>query len=328
MTRSLNPLMARSSRPSGKATSERAQPGHKSAAKSVTRSLGLGQPAKVGQNTQAGRRKRQFARTMRRFEAAVARLPKPAARPKAQVKEATPRQWLPRLSVSLVVGVLLLMLVVGAAVYIHVDERWYVYRENVQITGLTYLEAEAIYAASEIESWHILWLRPATIRQRLLMMPFVQDATVRIALPGQVSLHIVEAEPVALWQTNEGPLWIMPDGRARPVSDERFSELPNLIDPQRSAQDVTHPDELFLHPAVLQSAQALWQRLPDLEQLRFNAEIGLNFNLPGTQVWVYWGDGNNFATKLANLEAAQQLITTGEAFPSRIDLRFDRPYLN
>ena len=326
MTRSVNPLVARITRRPSKAASERSNPGRKPTIKSATRSLGLGQSAPASQSTQAGRRKRQFARTMRRFEAAVARLPKRSTRPKTAA--AAPVLRMPRWSPGMVIGLLLLSLLVGAAVYIHMDERWYVYREQVQIAGLTYLEEEAIYAASEIESWHILWLRPATVRQRLLNVPFVQEASVRIALPGRVTLHIVEAEPVAIWQTNEGPLWIMPDGRARPVSDERFAELPNLIDPQRAAQDVTHPDELYLNPAVLQSAQALWQQLPQLEQLRFNHEFGLNFNLPGTQVWVYWGDGSNFATKLTNLNAAEQLMATNAAFPSRIDLRFERPYLN
>jgi cell division protein FtsQ len=78
---------------------------------------------------------------------------------------------------------------------------------------------------------------------------------------------------------------------------------------------------------VLQSALTLLEKFPELTQLRFNRDYGLNFNLPGAATWVYWGDGEKMETKFANLMAVQKLIAAGKENPQLIDVRFDRPYI-
>lgn len=270
------------------------------------------------------RRKRQVARTMRRFEAAVARLPKPSLRRQsAPAARRTPTTW----PVRTIVVLALLLAVAVAIGYLHNDERWFVYRETVQINGLTYLNAEEIYAASGVDSWHALWLRAPVIRDRLRALPFVEDAHVSITLPNEVRLAIVEAEPVALWVTNEQTYWLMPDGTALPMADERFDQLPPLIDPQGDARRVGDAGRLALNPSVLGAARSLWERMPEIGQLRFNHNYGLNFQLPGTLTWVYWGDGSNLESKFAHLAAVQKLIAAGETRPQIIDLRYERPYV-
>jgi cell division septal protein FtsQ len=268
--------------------------------------------------------RRRLTRVKRRFEATFAALPKSLP--------ALPTGWsLPHLagsgwqaskliSLALVVGVSFLL------VQVHTDERWFVYRENVQLHNLTYLDAEELYQAAGVEGWSIFWLRADTIRQRLLGLPYVAEATVNIRLPNQVEIAIQEQEPVALWVTEAEQRWLMPSGAALPIRDQRGSDLPQIIDPHGEAQTVQQT-VLAMDPSILQSALTLLSKFPDLTQLRFTRDYGLNFNLPGASAWVYWGDGDKMETKFANLMAVQKLIAAGKENPQLIDVRFDRPYI-
>jgi cell division septal protein FtsQ len=227
---------------------------------------------------------------------------------------------------SKLISLALLLCVVAAVVYIQSDLRWFVYREEVRIEGATYLDVDALYEAAEVDSWNIFWIRPQEVEARLAAAPYIESATVTISLPNQVHIQVQEEQPVALWVTAEATLWLMPDGTALPVHNEHFNHLPQLVDPLREAQDVTQGSQAAVAPALLSSALLLLQKAPDITQLRFNRDYGLNFNLPGTLTWVYWGDGQNMDRKLANLAAVEDLIRSGEAMPQVIDVRFDRPY--
>jgi cell division septal protein FtsQ len=272
------------------------------------------------------RRKRRLARTMRRFESAIDRLPHPPLRRRSNT--AQPARLLPGWLAWLTLLATVLFVLAGALVYLMTDPSWFVYRENVQIRGLSYLDADEIYAASGVDSWHGLWLRPQTIRNRLLQQPFVQGATVAVTWPNQVAITIEEQQPVALWVTNAATLWLMPNGEALAVQNDQHNNLPQIIDPQGEAQAVTNPSRPAVDKLLLDSALSLWANVPEMSQLRYNRDYGLNFNLPGSLTWVYWGNGEEIERKFTNLTAVRQLIESGEAKPQIIDLRFERPYFH
>jgi len=276
-------------------------------------------------NRATARRKRQFTRTLRRFESAFAWLPQANAATR-QVVSKRPFAGL-TLRAGWIIGTLVVAAIVAGVAFLQSDLRWFVYRDSVQIRGLTFLNADEIYTASAVDSWNVFWLRASAVRERVIALPHVKDASVAIQLPNRVVITVQEEAPVALWMTNPTTYWIMPDGVAMPVTDERFATLPQLVDPQRDAQSVLKPDQPAVDPAVLAAALQLLQKMPEITQLRFNGEYGLNFNLPGGSAWVYWGDGSKVETKLANLAAAQQLIAGGEADPQLIDVRFERAYI-
>jgi cell division protein FtsQ len=261
---------------------------------------------------------------MRRFESAIGRLP--GLKTQNRRNDARGLPGGPGGIGRALLGLALLLGLVAGFAYLHADDRWFVYREDVEIGGLTYLDADAIYAASGVDNWHRLWLRSAVIRQRLLDQPFVADASVSLSWPNHVTIQIVEQEPVALWVTSEATWWLMPNGEALPVHDDRFNHLPQIIDPQREARAVFSANRPAIMPHVLTGALALWANLPGIEQLRFNHDYGLNFSLPGLLTWVYWGDGQESERKFAQLAAVQQMIERGEARPQIIDLRFERAY--
>ncbi len=229
---------------------------------------------------------------------------------------------------SKVLSLWLLGCAIGGVVWVHTDNRWFIYRENVQFNNLHYLDANQLYEASGLDSWNIFWLQPASIRQHLLALPYVADAQVQASLLGGVAVTIQEAQPVALWLTNQGTLWLMADGTALPALDKNRENILKIVDNTQEAKTLDTRKGLAIDQNVLKSALLIKQQLPEIAQLSFNKDYGLNFHLPSSSAWVYWGDGISAETKFANLIAIQTLIQTGKQQPQVIDVRFERPYMH
>lgn len=279
-------------------------------------------------SNQPARRKRQMTKQMRRYSAVFAALP-------ASVKgwqqgwhmPTLPRLGITRWCASKLLSLLLVASVGSALYWMHTDDRWFIYREDVQFNGLHYLDAEELYRVSDVENWNIFWLQPQTVREQLLALPYVAGATVQTGLFTGVTATIQEEQPVALWVTDAGTLWLLGDGTALTAPAKNQDDVLQIIDNAQAAKALSGQDQLAIDPNVLKSALALKQQLPEVDQLRFNKDYGLNFYLPGSDAWVYWGDGYKMETKFTNLAAIQTLIQTGEEQPDIIDIRYDRPYI-
>lgn len=225
-------------------------------------------------------------------------------------------------------AVVVLMVISSVVAWVSLDERWYVYREDVHFNGLNYLDAETLWGLGAIDGWQIFWLNGEKIRQRMLQNPYVADVEVRISpLKTKVTVDVTEVRPVALWTTDVGTRWLRDDGRALvPIG----ATPPGLMQILDGPADATLPGAEkgeAIDPAVLRSAQALANRLPGVAPLRYNSLVGLNFRLPNSAYWVYWGDDDEIEKKLENLAAAETLLNSGRAQGAVIDVRFDRPYI-
>jgi cell division protein FtsQ len=226
------------------------------------------------------------------------------------------------------IAVAVLVAISSVAAWVSLDERWYVYREDVHFNGLSYLDAEALWEMSAVDGWQIFWIDGAEIRQRLLQNPYVADAKVRISpLTTKVTVDVTEVRPVALWTTDAGTRWLRDDGRALEPIGETPPGLMQILDPPADATLPGADKGTVIDPAVLRSAQALANRLPGVAPLRYNSLVGLNFRLPNAAYWVYWGDDDDIEKKLENLAAAETLLNSGRAQGAVIDVRFDRPYI-
>jgi hypothetical protein len=294
------------------------------------------------------RRKRQRARQMRRLEAVLpTRLALPSiARPKLPegiISTQGARDSLRHVAGSgwhwskFISGLLLIGALAGIT-WLHWDARWFVSDESIAFRDLGYLErADLDPSVAELTDWSIFWLKPAEIRQAIVDHPYVADAAVEIRLPNQVEISITEAEPTALWVTQEGTLWLLENGaalamRIKPgmtpesaMVDATGRTLPQIIDITRDAQA---PGRSAIDVDVLNSALALLETFPNLREIRYNSGAGLNFALPDGKTYVYWGDGLDTQTKLENLAAGQALLRSGEAVGNVIDVRYvDRPFI-
>lgn len=223
---------------------------------------------------------------------------------------------------------LLLLLLSGAAIgWIHQDDRFFVYREDVQFFNLRYLTVEELYPLADVETWNSFWLRPEDVQESLMANPFIESVEVEVGFPATVRIWVQEKEPVALWMTDDAIYWLLPDGTATDVRDPNRTDLFQLFDGAKEAQAARYDRKLAVDPNVLASAQKLLTQFPALHQMRYNKGVGLNFSLPNGQTWIYWGDGTEMEKKLTKLAAALQVSAREGATAQLIDLRFpDQAY--
>ncbi|MEZ4729207.1 MAG: FtsQ-type POTRA domain-containing protein [Caldilineaceae bacterium] len=271
------------------------------------------------------RRRRQAVRQLRQVEATMKRVQLPQL---DNIRLSLPTglrlsHWQP----SKIASLLLLVGVVALFTWIHSDAQWFVYRENVTFEQLTYADADELYQQIGIDSWNIFWLSSSAIRERLVALPTVADAQVTVQLPNQVTVTIQEEQPVALWVTQEGNWWLLPDGTALPEPEQFQATLLQIIDPQQEAKAWGDATGAKVDAHVLQSALKLSNYLPEVSQIYFNQGYGLNFHLPGSNSWIYWGDGLEMEKKYRNVAAVQSYLRTADSQPQIIDVRFEKPVL-
>lgn len=268
------------------------------------------------------RRRRQAVRQFRQVEATLARvhLPKLNSRHFHWPMGLAMSHW----KLSKLISLLLFVGVIGLLSWVHSDEQWFVYPENVTFNQLTYVKADELYEQSAIDSWNIFWLSPSAIRERLLALPTVADAQVRLQLPNRVVVDIEEEQPVALWVTQDGNFWLLPDGTALPEGEQTQTDLLQIIDPLREAKAWGDLTAAHIDTDILQSALALTTYLPAVNQIYFNQGYGLNFHLPDSSTWVYWGDGLNMERKYTNIAAIQRHLRTEGTQPNIVDVRFEK----
>ncbi len=232
---------------------------------------------------------------------------------------------------------LLLAVALAGLYWVFTDPSYYVSADTVAFKNLGYLDRDELTPLTELEDWSIFWLKPDEIRERVLAHPYVTDAQVSVGLPARVTIAVEQARPIALWVTRDATLWLLDDGSALAMRtepgqapeaaalDAAGRPLPQIVDVNREAQV---PGRSAMDPGVLHSALTLLEQFPGLKSVRYNEGFGLNFGLPGSDQWVYWGDGYDLDQKLKNLAAGQQLIASGEASGQIIDVRYlDRPFI-
>ena len=274
---------------------------------------------------QQARRRRQTARRVRNFESMVSRVQGTSAViPDIGLSSLwRSTNWHPSRFLSL----FLLLAAIGTIGWVHYDLQWYVYREHVTFHNLTYHDEDALYSIIDVDGWNIFWLTAGGIRKQLVALPTITDARVQISPPHSVIIVVEETEPIALWATREGDFWLLPDGTALPRIDERYDALPKIIDHLREASARSDPQRQRMEQDILTSALALLAQVPMIDNLYFNAGYGLNFHLPGSNTWVYWGDGKNATRKYENLVAIQQALRTEQRSVDVVDIRFGNPVI-
>jgi len=103
--------------------------------------------------------------------------------------------------------------------------------EKINITGLKRMDTMTVYKqALDQKSRAMPLVDLAAVRARLLQYPWVEDARVSRRLPDTLSIHIIEREPAAIWQSHGQLMLIDTHGALlEPVSREAMPDLPLLI---------------------------------------------------------------------------------------------------
>lgn len=272
------------------------------------------------------RRRRAVRQSVRRFSSLLPgfEAPRIAAPDLGLDRLSLPRLGFSGLHWSKALSLLLVAGVVTALAWLHTDAQWFVYRHGTSISGRHLLSADDIYTTAGVENWNVLWLRRDEIRRRLLAEPWVADAEVSVELPAHVEIAVRERPAVAVWATGKGEYWVAATGALHPVTAElaaEAAEKPRLVDPLAQAGLETGNGELSVDVRAVAGALALIQRMPGLAEVRYSTEVGLNFSLPESGLWVYWGDGGRMDEKMDGVALGRKLVQSGEAAGAVLDVR-------
>ncbi|AWN37851.1 cell division protein FtsQ/DivIB [Methylobacterium radiodurans] len=103
--------------------------------------------------------------------------------------------------------------------------------ERVTISGISRMYEREVLAAAGID-WRssLPFLDVAEVREKLLRVPLIAQASVRKIYPNEVVINQVEREPAALWQKNGEVSVIAADGTViDTMRDDRYASLPLVV---------------------------------------------------------------------------------------------------
>ena len=229
---------------------------------------------------------------------------------------------------SKLLSLALLAATVAALIWMQSDPRWYVDRSNVTIEGTQRIRPTEVLALADVDGWNLFWLRADDVTQRILEHPWLSGAKVSVGIPRGLDIAVEEDPAIAVWVTNLGEYWVSAQGAALPVTDAPPMDMPRLVDQSMAATLPGSQPGTALDTDIVASALALIESMPGVTEVRYSEEIGLNFGLPSTTLWVYWGDGERVEDKLNAIALGRQIAAQGDRTYHVLDVRFpDRPIL-
>lgn len=186
---------------------------------------------------------------------------------------------------------------------------------GAEITGNEAVSIREIYQAGGIDRQSVFWINPAEVAERVMQLPNIKTASVRVSLPARLSIEVVERRPELLWQTDETIWWVDEEGTIVPPKGD-VSDMPRIIDDDRQPVEAGY----HIDPTIIQGAQTLRMLAPDVSVIRYSRAQGLTVATP--EGWpVYLGDGRRIKTKLVVLTAVLVDLKERNITPQFIDLQ-------
>ena len=234
---------------------------------------------------------------------------------------------------------LLLFVVAAGALWLTLDDRFYIYHADVM--GAVRVSPDEIFQASGLPRLHILWVRPAEIEARLLdALPTLESAQVVCELPAQCAIAVVERQPRVMWDEDGQLWWIDAEGvifSGPPSSPPTSGDVPPSFPPTGGDEGggaegwvvrgpLPRGEDGQLDERVHIALTELWTTGADVSPLLYVPGRGLVFT--DERGWrVVVGQGSGMDERLQVLEwLAADLETRGLA-PRFVDVRFaDAPY--
>jgi cell division septal protein FtsQ len=218
-------------------------------------------------------------------------------------------------------GIALLLAVVGLVIFL--SPAFYVTR--VEIGGNRYVPPEEIFAQSGIADFHILWVEPDAVAERLTASQSIDSAEVFVQWPARVIIVVREREPALVWQQAGTAYWVDVNGNLM----EYRREVPGLVRVVNEGDSIpfrcpgpTCPegvDAITLSPDVVSGAQQLKTLRNEVNVLYYDEAHGLSFDDP--RGWrVYVGTGINMDVKMRVYEQVIAQLNAEGIVPRSVDV--------
>jgi cell division septal protein FtsQ len=209
----------------------------------------------------------------------------------------------------------LLLIVIGLAAWLALDDRFYV--TSINVTGNARVSAKDIVEKSGVQGTHIFWLKPAEAAQHLMQaLPSIRSATMTCDFPAECTLQVEERQPIVAWQYGNALTWIDADhvafaaeGKsAGPLITIEATQGPALFPGQRADQE------------LIDAALAVAQAMPEVQRYRYTAKYGLEF-ADARDFPVYLGLGRNMADRVMIWQALRAELLAKRILPKFVDVR-------
>lgn len=201
------------------------------------------------------------------------------------------------------------------------DAAYYV--DSINLAGAVLVPGEEIYAAAAVEGANVFWLDPAEVGDKIRVVPGIKQATVRVELPVSVKVHVLEQEPVIVWEHGDERSWVDAEGGVFPV---RLDDVPSLLSIVVDDYTVTSAPVQQVAPEVVASALQLKALRPNIEQLHYDSAQGVSYQ-DGRNWRGVFGTGGNMSMKLKVYEALIENLLSRGLHPTLINVAdLETPY--
>jgi len=199
-------------------------------------------------------------------------------------------------------GLVLVILVAGVLVF--TNPTFYVTR--AEVGGLRYISAEEIYTQAGIAGYHILWIEPELVAERLATNPSLDNASVVVRWPARVIILVREREPAIVWEQAGKGYWV--DVRGHLMLMRR--DLPNLVRVINEGEAIpfqcpgprcADQDSISIDTDVVLGTQHLKTLRGNIDVLYYDPSRGLSYQ-DGRGWRGYFGVGTDMDIKLGIYE--------------------------
>jgi cell division septal protein FtsQ len=213
-----------------------------------------------------------------------------------------------------------LVVVLTIALWLWLDNRWYLMGEQIQITGAsTTSVAREVALASDLLGWHSFLLRPKAAAVRIMeQVPGVIEAQATCyRFPAECTIAVVERTPTLVWATGAVTYWADLDGKLFPAQGER-PDLPLVRGPL--------PDNLednVISANILEGMDALIALGIPANQFEYNPKRGLIWtDTEGRRI--AFGTGADMEARWAIYHTLIAHLESKNVFPWAVDVRFPK----
>lgn len=204
------------------------------------------------------------------------------------------------------------------------------YVTQVEVGGLRTVPAEEVFADTAIAGYHIFWIDPAVVAERVAASPSIESAEVAVLWPARVVIYVHEREPALVWEQGGRSYWVDVNGNLM----LQRSGAPNLVRvisegdglPYRCPGPGCPEGAVTIDPGVVLGAQHLRTLRSNIDVLYYDSVHGLSYH-DGRGWRAYFGVGTNMDRKLIIYEALVANLLARGIRPSYIDVsNSDAPF--
>lgn len=198
------------------------------------------------------------------------------------------------------------------------------YVTQVEVGGVRAVSPEEVFANTGIAGYHVFWVAPSVIAERVIASPNVESAEVTVLWPARVRVYVREREPALVWEHENRRYWVDVNGHLMP---ERY-EIPGLVrvvSGEGSSLPYRCPDpgcldvDTTIDPAIVLGAQHLRTLRSSIDVLDYDSVRGLSYQ-DGRGWRVYFGIGADMSRRLVIYEALVDNLLSRGIRPVYVDV--------